>query len=508
MITLQSAVHYWAGVDAARCALIYGDTRISYGELDQRAMQTAGMLRQRGIASGDVVALLMKNSAAFVELSLAASHLGAVLLPINYRLGNDEVTYILDHAQARLLLVDEEFAHLAGSFAAVVPVDAAAQSDSRRLAPDAQTVAQGAEVRSDDLFRLMYTSGTTDRPKGVMHSYQNYHWKCLDHIAVLGLQRDERLLVVGPLYHVGAFDLPGLAVLQAGGMLAVVRDFSEEAVLSLVARERITGAWLAPVMLSRLLAYDRAMAHDVSSIRWVIGGGERTPEQRIRDFGLLFTRGRYIDAYGLTETCSGDTMMDPGRELEKIGSTGRALPHVGIRICDDAGSPMPVGIEGEICLCGPKVTRGYWRDETKTRASFHGDWFRTGDIGYLDPEGYLFLTDRQKDMIISGGENIASSEVERVIYQLPQVAEAAAIGLTDERWGECVAAVVVLKTGQSLNMSQLLAHCTGLLGGFKIPKKLFIQTELPRNASGKVLKRLLRDELSTKKETEFIQGHE
>jgi fatty-acyl-CoA synthase len=201
-------------------------------------------------------------------------------------------------------------------------------------------------------------------------------------------------------------------------------------------------------------------------------------------------------------------MMDPGLELEKIGSTGRALPHVGIRICDDAGTPLPPGVEGEICLRGPKVTRGYWRDEAKTSASFHGDWFRTGDVGYLDPEGYLFLTDRQKDMIISGGENIASSEVERVIYQLPQVAEAAAIGLPDERWGECVAAVVVLKIGQNLDMPQLLAHCAGRLGGFKIPKRLFIQTELPRNASGKVLKRLLRDELSTKNGTEFIEGHE
>jgi fatty-acyl-CoA synthase len=508
MVTLLSAVHYWAGLHAARCALVYGDNRISYGELDQRAMQAAGMMRERGIAAGHVVAMLMKNSAAFVELALAAGHLGAVLLPINYRLGSDEVAYILDHAQARLLLVDEEFAPLAGSFAAVVSVDAAAQADSRCLAPKAQPVPQGADVRSDDLFRLMYTSGTTDRPKGVMHSYQNYHWKCLDHITVLGLHREERLLVVGPLYHVGAFDLPGLAVLQAGGMLAVVRDFSEETVLSLVARERLTGAWLAPVMLSRLLAYDGRMAHDVSSIRWVIGGGERTPEQRIRDFDLLFTEGRYIDAYGLTETCSGDTMMDPGLELEKIGSTGRALPHVGIRICDDAGTPLPPGVEGEICLRGPKVTRGYWRDEAKTSASFHGDWFRTGDVGYLDPEGYLFLTDRQKDMIISGGENIASSEVERVIYQLPQVAEAAAIGLPDERWGECVAAVVVLKIGQSLDMPQLLAHCAGRLGGFKIPKRLFIQTELPRNASGKVLKRLLRDELSTKNGTEFIEGHE
>ena len=246
-------------------------------------------------------------------------------------------------------------------------------------------------------------------------------------------------------------------------------------------------------MLSRLLAYDRRSAHDLSCMQWVIGGGERTPEQRIRDFGTLFASARYIDAYGLTETCSGDTMMDRGREIEKIGSTGRALPHVDIRVCDDAGTSLPSGQEGEICLRGPKVTGGYWRDEARTRASFHGDWFRTGDIGYLDAEEYLFLTDRKKDMIISGGENIASSEVERVLYQMPQVGEAAAIGLPDERWGECVVAVVVLKAGESLDLPQLLSFCSGRLGGFKTPKKLFIRTELPRNASGKVLKRALRD---------------
>lgn len=492
MVSLHSAVRYWAGQTPMQCALVYGGQRISYQELDRRVQHVADWLADQGVGKGDVVALLMKNSAAFIELSLAISHMGAILLPINYRLSTEEVAYILEHAGAALLLVDQEFATLAGDFPRVVPVDSAAQEDSRRLG-GATPRPEGASLRPEDLFRLMYTSGTTDRPKGVMHSYQNYHWKCMDHIAALGLNRDCRLLVVGPLYHVGAFDLPGLAVLLTGGMLAVVRDFSEEAVLSLIAGERLTGTWMAPVMLSRLLAYDRRSAHDLSCMQWVIGGGERTPEERIRDFGTLFARARYIDAYGLTETCSGDTMMDPGREIEKIGSTGRALPHVDIRVCDDTGKSLPPGQEGEIFLRGPKVTGGYWRDEARTRASFHGDWFRTGDIGYLDAEGYLFLTDRKKDMIISGGENIASSEVERVLYQMPQVAEAAAIGLPDERWGECVVAVVVLKAGESLDLPQLLSFCSGRLGGFKTPKKLFIRTELPRNASGKVLKRALRD---------------
>jgi fatty-acyl-CoA synthase len=187
--------------------------------------------------------------------------------------------------------------------------------------------------------------------------------------------------------------------------------------------------------------------------------------------------------------------MEPGREIEKIGSTGPALAHVEIEIRDDAGNSVPAGEPGEICLRGPKITKGYWRDPAKTAASFFGDWFRTGDVGYLDAEGFLFLTDRKKDIIISGGENIASSEVERVIYELPAVREAAVIGLADERWGERPVAVVALTEGADLDLATLSAHCRARLASFKVPKQLVIVDSLPRNPSGKVLKRVLRDEL-------------
>lgn len=497
MVNLSAAVLRWARAEPARPALIYRDQRLGYGELAQRVAATAGCLRARGIVAGDIVALLMKNSSAFVELSLAVSHLGAVLLPINYRLGVDEVNYIVGHAGVKLLCVDGELRALAGGFGHLVVLDEAAQSDSRCVGPAAAPVWAPCVRRPDDLFRLMYTSGTTDRPKGVIHSYANYHWKCLDHIAVLGLHGAERLLVVGPLYHVGAFDLPGLAVLQMGGMLALLREFEPEPTLALIERERLTAAWMAPVMLNRLLALPERGRFDLSSLRWQIGGGERTPEERIREFGSLFRGGRYIDGYGLTESCSGDTLMEAGREIEKIGSTGRAMPHVELRVCDAEGRPLPAGEAGEICLRGPKVTSGYWRDPRKTAESFYADgWFRTGDVGYLDADGFLFLTDRKKDMIISGGENIASSEVERVLYQMSQVLEAAAVGLPDSQWGERVAAVVVLRPGTTLTLEELQAFCRGKLGGFKLPRQLVLRETLPRLPSGKVLKRVLRAELA------------
>lgn len=498
MVSVSASVAWWARTQPGRLALVYGEQRLTYADLQQRVVHAAAMLQAQGVVAGDVVALLMKNSAAFLELSLAIAHVGGVLLPVNYRLGAEEVGYIAGHAGVKLLFVDDELQASVPDGLVAVRVDGAAQSDSRLLQPQAVPQESAAHAATPEtLYRLMYTSGTTDRPKGVMHTYGNMAWKCMDHITALGIGRDDKLLVVGPLYHVGAYDLPGVALWMVGGALVLERDFDDERALALIEREQITGAWMAPVMLNRCLASPARSAHVLDSLKWLIGGGERTPEERIREFSGVFRCARYIDAYGLTETCSGDTMMEAGREIEKIGSTGRSLAHVELAIMGDDGRPLPAGIQGEVCLRGPKVTRGYWRDEAKTQASFRGDWFRTGDVGYLDAEGFLYLTDRKKDMIISGGENIASSEVERVLHQLPQVAEAAVIGVPDERWGERVTAVVVLRPGTGLTLEELRAHCAGRLGGFKTPKQLELREALPRNPSGKVLKRVLRDELAS-----------
>jgi acyl-CoA synthetase (AMP-forming)/AMP-acid ligase II len=499
MLNLSAFVAFHARQHPDRPAILYGDQRIGYAALQARTEALSALLAARGVAAGDVVAAFMKNSAAFVELAIATSRIGAVFLPINFRLAREEVAYILDNAGAKLLFADAEFDPVVGGLPGLILLDADAQSDPTRLVPAGSPVPPPVPRQEGDLFRLMYTSGTTDRPKGVMHSYGNFYWKCMDHVIALGLSAADRLLVVGPLYHVGAFDLPGLAVLWVGGTLCILREFDAAAALEAIARERLTGVWMAPVMLSRTLEHGNPRGLDLSTLRWCIGGGERTPEPRIRAFASLFPAARYIDAYGLTETCSGDTLMEAGREIEKIGSTGRATPHVEISIRDDAGRPLPPGREGEICLRGPKVFKGYWCDPAKTAASFHPDgWFRSGDVGYLDQEGFLFLTDRKKDIIISGGENIASSEVERVLYDLPGVSEAAVVGVPDARWGERPVAVVVLQEGATLDLATLQAHCRSRLAGFKVPKGLEIREALPRNPSGKVLKRVLRNELAAK----------
>ena len=498
MHNLTSFIRFHATQRPNDLAVVYNGLRITYADLLDRSIAAGAWLRDEGVREGDVVALVMKNSAGFLDLALGASHIGAVLLPINYRLAATEVAYIHDHAGVKLVLADEELSEQTTKLPRVIPINEAAQNDIRALA---KTEDRPDAVRrsGDDLYRLMYTSGTTDHPKGVIHKYENFYWKTLDQAVALQQSARDKLLVVGPMYHVGGIDLPGIGILWMGGSMVIHRDFEPQATLQSIQDEQINCAWFAPVMTNMVLNSAYQDRYDVSSLRWCVGGGERTPESRIREFTELFTNSRYIDAYGLTESFGGDTLMEAGMEIEKIGSTGRAIMHVEVNIRDNEGNILPCDEDGEICLRGPKITNGYWREPAKTKAAFHPEnWFRSGDIGHLDKDGFLFLTDRKKDMIISGSENIASSEIERVVYQMDEVMEAAIIGVPDTQWGERVVAVIVPKPGTEIDYSMVNTHCRAHLAGFKSPKEVYIVDELPRNPSGKILKRILRDQLVSK----------
>lgn len=479
-------------------AIVFAGERISWSAFHERILAAAAGLKEHGVGPDTIVALAMKNSPAFLELTYALSHVGAIALPLNYRLSPDEVGYIVDHAGADLVFADEELLDLTSDLTVpIVTVGPDAQHDSRRLFGDIRSEAPIAPRTGNDLYRLMYTSGTTSRPKGVMLTYDNLYWKNVDHIIALQLSAQDRLCVVGPLYHVGGCELPGLAVHMAGGAILLLRDFDAVKTLETIATERATGIWLAPVMTNAILAEPSVDGFDTTSLKWCIAGGERTPESRIRSFVKAFPATRYIDAYGMTETVSGDTLMEPGFEIDKIGSVGRALQFVEIEIRDDNGVALPPGVDGEICIRGAKVTKGYWREPERTADAFWPDGFlRSGDVGHLDEDGFLYLTDRKKDMIVSGGENIAASEVERVVYELPEVLEAAVVARPDEKWGEIPVAIVVLRDGMTLDRDTLIGHCRRHLAGFKCPKDLIVRDSLPRNPSGKVLKRVLRDELA------------
>lgn len=495
MRNLSTQLDFHARVRPDAEALVYGDQRLTWRQLRERVMETAAGLAAGGVGEDTIVALMTKNSAATIELLYAISALGSVSLPLNFRLSAGEVGYIVSHAGAALLVADEAYREtLADASVPVRLLGEAAQADSRAEFGGHGRLQRATRRTGADLFRLMYTSGTTDRPKGVTHTYENFEAKNLDLAIALGLSAADRLLVVGPLYHVGGCDLPGLAVHMMGGTLVVQRDYDAATVLRTIAAEAITGVWLAPVMMAGLLEVDQAAVGDVTSLKWCIAGGERTPATRIRAFTETFPSARYIDAYGMTETVSGDTLMEAGFEIDKIGSVGRPVRQVELEIRDENGRTLPAGEAGEVCMRGPKVTNGYWKDPERTEAAYHADGFlRSGDVGYLDEDGFLFLTDRMKDMIISGGENIASSEVERVLYEMPAVLDAAVVAVPDMRWGEIPFAVVVARPGQEVTIDAIAEHCQSRLARFKVPRKLLLVEALPRNPSGKVLKRVLRE---------------
>jgi acyl-CoA synthetase (AMP-forming)/AMP-acid ligase II len=519
---LASVLAHHADRFPDRACLVWGDETITYAELDRRAGATAAGLAKLGVSRGDVVAILLYNCPELLEAMFAVSRIGAVFMPINWRLAGEEIAYIATHAGARCVISEPELAPLVEAARSRLPdarcvsVEPVNEPDGRALdrgAPtslDPPTISDGwtafaalreagplppiAPVAPDDLHRLMYTSGTTARPKGVMITYANLYWKNVAHVIEFGITGADKGLACGPLYHVGALDLTTTTVLYAGGTVEIHRKFDAEQVLDTIETRGITNVWLAPSMVNALLAHPTLARRDLSALKLVIDGGEKMPLPLIERLLSAFPSAWFADAYGLTETVSGDTFLDKRKTVEKIGSVGKPCLHLEVAIQDDEDRPVPAAALGEIVLRGPKVFKGYWKDPEATAAAFRGGWFHTGDIGYLDPDGFLYIVDRKKDLIISGGENIASPEVERVLYEHPAVLEASVVGRPDPRWGEVPVAFVVLRDGARGTAEELQEFCRARLARFKVPRAVEFIDALPRNPSGKVLKRVLREQ--------------
>jgi acyl-CoA synthetase (AMP-forming)/AMP-acid ligase II len=484
-----------------RVMLEFEGERITYGEMARRSRDLAAGLRLRGVGRGDVVALLAYNCPEFLETIFAANYLGAVAMPINWRLAAPEVRYILEHSRARVLVCDEALVGLGTDAtdglqptvvrACVAPDAPEGWTRFDELHGDGDGVGRVA-VAADDVHRLMYTSGTTGRPKGVMITHANLAWKNMAHLIEFGFTSADLGLACGPLYHVGALDLTTTSLIAAGATVIIHRSFDAPAVVEELERSRVSTVWLAPAMVSAIMALPDVGERDLSSVRLIINGGEKMPIPLIERIQRTFPSAWFADAYGLTETVSGDTFLDRDSIITKLGSVGRPCLYLDLDIWDERGGSVPPGVRGEIVLRGPKVFPGYWRDPEATAAAFVGGWFHTGDIGVRDEDGYLFIVDRLKDMIVSGGENIASSEVERVLYEHGSVLEAAVVGRPDDRWGETPVAFVVQRAGAEVTADELLEHCRARLARYKVPKEVTFLDALPRNPSGKVLKRELR----------------
>ncbi|WP_232676218.1 AMP-binding protein [Nocardioides sp. R-C-SC26] len=499
-----------------REALVDGERRWTYAELDRDVDRHAAALVAGGVGADDLVGVLGRNHATYLLVLLALSRIGAVSVPLNWRLHPTEQAYVLDQAGIAVLVHDDDFEADAAALhdqaglrlgIAMGDSDAVGQhrlADLVAAQPDGVRVPD-AEKHADDVHRLLYTSGTTARPKGVIHTCGNVAANHLGQVLELELTERDRILMSAPLFHVSGLEAPGLATFAAGGTLVMGPTFAAEDIAELVEREQITGMVLAAQILFGLLDLvgpDTATAHrrDVSSLRYLLFAGV-APAVRLRVKEQL-PHVRIIDTFGMTELTNGACYLDAAHQVSKVGALGAPFPQVHLRVVDEELRPMPPGEPGEIVVRGPKVSPGYWRDEEATARSRRDGWFLTGDVGYLDDDGYLWFVDRRTDLIKSGGENVASAEVERVIAGHPDVAEVAVIGVPDDRWDEVPKAFVIARSGSGLDAEAVREYCRAHLARFKVPAHVDVVDSLPRNDSGKVLKTILRQQEAQARETQ------
>ncbi|KAB8189845.1 long-chain-fatty-acid--CoA ligase [Nonomuraea phyllanthi] len=483
----------------AKTAVVYGGLRQSYADLDLAVNRTANALAARGVGKGDRFAVLSHNNHAFVVAYFALARLGAISVPINFMLGPGEVAYILEHSGATGMLVEE----------ALLPVAEAAVSPQVRVrgvigsadgwesfedwTASGDASEPEVDIADDDPIQLMYTSGTESRPKGAMLSSRGLIAQYVTCVVDGEMSHHDVEAHALPLYHCAqlhCFLTPGIYL---GATNIILPAPTPAAILATIEGERVTKLFCPPTVWIGLLRHPDFDRRDLSSLRKGYYGASIMPVEVLKELSVRLPDVRLFNFYGQTEMAPVATILGPDEQLTRLGSAGRAALNVETRIVDDEDRPVPPGVVGEIVHRSPHAMLGYWNDPAKTAEAFRGGWFHSGDLGVMDADGYLSVVDRKKDMIKSGGENVASREVEEAVYEHPAVAEAAVFGVPDERWIEAVTAAVVLREGAKLTEGELIAFLRERLAAFKTPKRVAFVSALPKNASGKVLKRELRD---------------
>jgi len=472
--------------------------KFTYAELDARSDRLAAALAARGIGKGDRVALLAPNCAEYFELQFACGRLGAIMLPLNWRLAVPELEYILGDSTPSLLIHDRSFATQAAALSPHrLEIDhdtpgGIADSAYERALAEAPPAPPPAALNHDDIAMVMYTSGTTGHPKGAIITHGMVFWNCVN-LGIPALITPETVqLVVLPLFHTGGLNCYANPVLHAGGSLLIMRAFDPGQALDCLSDPAlgITHFFAVPAPYQFMMQHPKFQSADLSRLRIAGVGGAPCA------LSILETwTGRgvpLVQGWGMTETSPAGTMLDASDAIRKLGSAGKAMMHTAIRIVGDDGRDVAPGAIGELLIKGPNITPGYWNRPDATAKSFTDGWLHTGDAARQDEEGFVYIVDRWKDMYISGGENVYPAEVENVLFQLPQVADAAIIGVPNERWGEVGLAVIVRKPDQALEEGDVIRHCLGKLAKFKVPQAVAFVDVLPRNATGKVLKRELR----------------
>ena len=494
----------------AKTAIICGETQWTYAEFDALVTRLAAGLAKIGVQQGERVAVLARNSHGFAALRFALARLGAVLVPINFMLKAEEVAYILRHAGARTLATDSGLAELARAAAAL-------QTEVREFvwlpSEDSSSAAVGMHsfdtlaactaalpeitLTSTDLLQIVYTSGTESSPKGVMLTHDAVLSQYVSCLVDAEITSQDLTLHALPLYHCAQLDVFFGPAIYIGSSNVITSKPVPDNLLALIEKFKVTSFFAPPTVWIALLRSPAFNVERLASLVKGYYGASIMPVEVLRELAARLPKVRLWNLYGQTEIAPLATMLGPDDQLRKPGSCGRAVLNVETRVVDDQMQDVRVGEVGEIVHRSPHLMLGYFRDDERSHAAFTGDWFHSGDLGIIDEEGFISVVDRMKDMIKSGGENVASREVEEMIYRMPQVSEVAVIGLADPRWVEAVTAVIVLKDGQSLTEAEVMAHCNTHMASFKSPKRVVFTDSLPKNPSGKLLKRELRRSYDT-----------
>jgi len=468
------------------------------------------------VGKGDRVGIIQVNCNQYIESYFALAKLGAILVPLNFRAKADELGYMVANAEAKVLLMGNRYIDLVNTILPRLPtvkqcISINSGSEGMLYYEDIVTSSSSkeyiSEIDDEDITILMYTAGTTGRPKGVPLRHSAFVVYVLENVEPANPEIEEKNLLTVPLYHVAGIQAM-LAAVYGGRTLVLMSQFEVKEWLETVQREQATRAMLVPTMLKRIIDDPDFTKYDLTSLQVLTYGAAPMPFEVINKAIELMPWVRFINAFGQTETASTITTLGPedhiieGTEEERekklkrlTSSIGRPLPDVEVKIVDEENNPLPPHEVGEIVARGPRIITGYWGDEEKTSQLLTSDgWLHTGDMGWMDEEGYIYLAGRGDDMIIRGGENISPEEVENVLYSYPKIEEAAVIGVTDPEWGQQPRAIVVLKKGEEASAEEIMEYCRSKLATFKRPTSVVFVDALPRNPMGKVLKRVLREE--------------